>query len=258
MTALNKRLVNRSFAAAANQYDQHAALQRAMGMQLLDCFPPSNEQGIDLGCGTGFLTRQLLLRCPETKWFALDLALPMLEISRERLKTSQNVSYLCADAEALPLASESVGQIFSNLALQWCQNLPVLFRDCRRVLSSEGQLVFSTFGPDTLKELKMAWSQVDDYVHVNEFNSVQVLADALVHSGFKDVSFETIMHKSIYPSVMDLMRELKGLGAHNINSARKSGSTTPKQLQAMIAAYQEAMTDDKLMATYEVFMVRAR
>lgn len=257
MSVLDKRLVNRSFAAAACEYDQHAQLQRQVGLQLVECFPPKALQGLDLGCGTGFLTKQLALSELAADWIALDLALPMLQVARDNLKTFQNIHYLCADAEALPLANQSVGQIYSNLALQWCQNLPVLFADCRRVLKPEGQLVFSSFGPGTLKELKSAWSQVDNYAHVNDFTSAEALATALSQAGFNDIQIETTVFEIAYPTVMHLMRELKGLGAHNVNSMRKPSPTTPKQLQAMTTAYQE-ITGDVILASYEVFRVGAR
>lgn len=257
MNVLDKRWVNRSFAAAAKQYDQFAELQRQVGSQLIERFPPSAIQGLDLGAGTGFLTKQLALSQPDAEWIALDLALPMLHVARENLKALHNLHYLCADAEALPLRDESVGQIYSNLALQWCEHLAVLFADCRRVLKPGGQLVFSSFGPDTLKELKTAWSQVDDYAHVNEFKSADAIVAALSQAGFKEIQFETTVFETAYPTVMHLMRELKGLGAHHVNSGRKRGPTTSQQLQAMIAAYQE-LTGDSVLATYEVFKVGAR
>lgn len=258
MIALDKRLVNRSFGAAAAQYDQHAELQRRVGLELLNRFPPLAQQGLDLGCGTGFLTQELASRRPADHWLAIDLALPMLNVCRERLRQSKGVSYLCADAEALPLANACADQVYSNLALQWCQNLPALFGDCRRVLKADGQLVFSSFGPNTLKELKTAWSHVDDYAHVNEFKSADELMTALSEAGFIDITFETTVYESAYPTVMDLMRELKGLGAHNVNSTRKQAPTTPKQLQGMINAYPFRESTKVVLATYEVFMVRAQ
>lgn len=258
MSVLDKRLVSRSFAAAANEYDSNAELQRKVGLQLLNLYSPVAQKGVDLGCGTGFLTQQLVMNLPGAEWLALDLAFPMLQVCRERLGMYQNVGYLCADAEALPLADASVGQIYSNLAMQWCENLPVLFGDCRRVLQTGGQLVFSSFGPKTLHELKHAWSQVDEYAHVNEFKSADEIVTALSKAGFEDITLETSVYVSAYLSVMNLMRELKGLGAHNINSMRKPFPTTPKQLQAMIAAYQAGNEDNLVMATYEVLMVRAR
>ena len=257
MSELDKRCVSRSFAKAAKEYDQYAELQRQVGLQLIERFPPSAVEGLDIGAGTGFLTKQLALSQPDAEWIALDLALPMLQVARENLKVFHHMHYLCADAEALPLRDKSVGQIYSNLALQWCENLSVLFADCRRVLKPEGQLVFSSFGPHTLKELKSAWSQVDDYAHVNDFKSADVLVAALSEAGFKEIQLEKTVFETTYPTVMHLLRELKGLGAHHVNGGRKRAPTTPQQLQAMVSAYQ-AMVSDKVLATYEVFKVGAR
>lgn len=257
MNALNKRLVHRSFASAAEVYDQNAELQRQVGRELLKRFEPLQASGVDLGCGTGFLTRELVAQCPDQPWLAVDLAMPMLQLSRDKLGNDAGIQYLCADAEALPFKDISVPQMFSNLALQWCENLPVLFEGGRRVLEPGGQLVFSTFGPETLKELKLAWAAVDQFTHVNEFKTASDIKASLIAAGFEQVVLETEIYRLHYGSVIELMRELKGLGAHNIHQNRNRQLTTASQLQVMINAYEAQMSDLNILASYEVFYVRA-
>lgn len=255
--AIAKRDIRRSFGAAAAGYDSVAALQRRIGAELLARFDVSPAAGAiaDLGCGTGFLTGLLLGRAADRPVYALDIALPMLQAARA--KWPAGVRYVCADAERLPLADAGLGQIYSNLALQWCADLPALFGDCRRVLAPGGQLAFATFGPGTLVELKAAWAEVDDYRHVNAFVSGAEIRDQLAAAGWHDGDIVSRTYSTEYAAVADLMRELKGIGAHNLNADRKRGPTTRLQLRDMIAAYQALMPDARIVASWEILFVRA-
>lgn len=254
---LDKAKIKQSFAAAAASYDVVAALQRQVGLDLLKRFPVQAEAGLvmDLGAGTGFLTRALPVADYQSL-LAVDIALPMLLNSRQKNQVL-DVDYLCADAEKLPLATASVRQIYSNLALQWCENLFSVFSGCHRILFPDGQLVFATFGPATLKELKVAWGKVDDFAHVNQFYSSQQIEGFLYQAGFSALSLESVLYQTRYDSVLDLMHELKALGAHNVSQARNRKPTTRHQLQQMIKHYQNAMVDDQIIASYEIIFVRA-
>ncbi|MGZ4968389.1 MAG: malonyl-ACP O-methyltransferase BioC [Methylobacter sp.] len=254
---LDKTKIRQSFAAASMTYDNVAELQRTVGKALLDTVNAESLAGtlLDLGCGTGFLTAKLLKFTRPV--IALDIALPMLQVTRAKLADSSSVSYLCADAEQLPLAEKTVDGVFSNLALQWCVNLGAVFADIKRVLKPGAQLVFSTFGPQTLQELKSAWAEVDDYNHVNEFYNEQQLVHFLQLAGYVEIKVETKIYVSRYNSVMALMKELKHIGAHNMIAGRNKNITTKLQMQRMIASYERYQVDDQVRATFEVIMVKA-
>lgn len=258
-TSLDKSNIRRSFGAAADSYDSSAALQRRVGMALLDKFPLQSAAGpvLDVGCGTGFLTRQLTMQDDDRPLLAMDIALPMLQAAR-RNSLDLPVDFLCADAEKLPFAAETLQQIYSNLALQWCQDLPAVFADVLRVLMPGGQLVFSIFGPATLRELKAAWAAVDGFVHVNDFYSAEQIQAFLQAAGLVAVEVESVLYQSRYPSVLALMQELKGIGAHNVSEARNRRPTTRGQLQQMIRNYQCGMAGQEVTASYEIIFVRAR
>ena len=254
---LDKAKIRQSFAAASVTYDGVAALQRTVGKELLDIIAAGSLTGtlLDLGCGTGFLTSGLLESARPV--IALDIALPMLQVTRTKLADTPNVSYVCADAEQLPLTGQIVDGVFSNLALQWCVNLEAVFTDIKRVLKPGGRLVFSTFGPQTLQELKGAWAEVDGYNHVNEFYSEQQLIRFLQLAGYTEITIETKLYISSYGSVLDLMKELKHIGAHNVIAGRNKSITTKTQMQRMIAAYEKHRAGDRIPATFEVIMVSA-
>ncbi|MGZ5575508.1 MAG: malonyl-ACP O-methyltransferase BioC [Methylobacter sp.] len=252
---LDKAKIRQSFAAASVTYDGVAALQRTVGKELLDIIAAGSLTGtlLDLGCGTGFLASGLLGAARPV--VALDIALPMLQVTRTKLAGASHVSYVCADAEQLPLSGQIVDGVFSNLALQWCVNLEAVFADIKRVLKPGGRLVFSTFGPQTLHELKNAWAEVDAYNHVNEFYSEQQLARFLQLAGYTEIKIETRLYTSSYGSVLDLMKELKQIGAHNVIAGRNKSITTKTQMQRMIAAYQRHRSGEQIPATFEVIMV---
>ena len=258
---LDKAKIRQSFAAASVTYDGVAALQRSVGKELLDIINAESLAGtlLDLGCGTGFLTANLAgdLENGTQTVIALDIALPMLQVTQTKLAGAPNVSYVCADAEQLPLAGQIADAVFSNLALQWCVNLETVFTDIKRALKADGKLIFSTFGPQTLQELKAAWAEVDDYNHVNDFYSEQQLADFLQLAGYTEIAVETTVYTSSYGSVFALMKELKHIGAHNVIAGRNKNITTRTQMQRMIAAYEPYRSGDQVTATYEVIMVKA-
>ncbi|MFZ2450777.1 MAG: malonyl-ACP O-methyltransferase BioC [Methylovulum miyakonense] len=257
---MDKRKIKQAFSAAAASYDGAAQLQRRVGTALLQLADLANQHGtlLDIGCGTGFLTGELLALSPCQELIALDMALPMLHATRQKLSGHTNVHYLCADAEALPLADQSVDGVYSNLALQWCGDLQAVFADIRRVLKPDGQLVFSTFGTETLQELKNAWATEDNYQHVNDFHDETYLIDGLQQAGFRAIHSQRQHHQPRYASVLELMRELKHLGAHNVLPRRNKGVTGKTALQRMMAAYPRNPQEPTISATFDVIMVSAK
>ncbi|MGR9088514.1 MAG: malonyl-ACP O-methyltransferase BioC [Gammaproteobacteria bacterium] len=263
---LDKTRVRRSFAAASDTYDAVARLQRTVGLELLQNIAADHLAGtlLDLGCGTGFLTAELLKRQPHPDaLIALDLAWPMLQSSRSKLEqcpagAGRKVHYVCADAERLPFADRSLNGVFSNLALQWCSATGTVFTDVNRTLKPDGLFAFSTFGPETLCELKQAWAEADGYSHVNEFHGKDRLLFLLEQAGFRDLRTSIRLHRPRYASVRTLMQELKHIGAHNVNSGRNKGLTTRTRMQAMISAYEQHREDGLIPASFEVIQVVAR
>lgn len=255
--ALDKTKIKYSFAHASQTYDSVAQLQRDVGRDLLTHFLPKNLTGnvADLGCGTGFLTQALLPHCENANVFALDLALPMLHSTHEKL--GDTVKYICTDVEAISLAIKSFDALLSNVALQWCQPIDKALNELQRVLKPDGMLIFSTFGSKTLCELKTAWASVDDFAHVNEFYDVEQLRQALEKAGFVEIKIKNQLYISYYDSVLDLMRELKNIGAHNVNSGRKKHLTSKKSLQNMIKNYVRHESG-KIVATFDVIFIQAK
>jgi malonyl-CoA O-methyltransferase len=173
------------------------------------------------------------------------------------LKTLMGVSQanlLCADIESLPLSNSSVGLIWSNLAIQWCNDLDAALQEFHRVLQPEGLLMFSTFGPDTLKELRVATRQKDDagFTSVSRFIDMHDIGDAMVRAGFSAPVLDVERFILTYDDVKSVMRDLKSIGAHNATDGRARGLLGRGFLQNMVANYEQFRVDGKLPATFEV------
>lgn len=255
----NKALVRLSFEKAANGYDEAAVLQREIGQRLLDRLDYIRFQPrriLDLGAGTGDCSFQLAERYNKSEMLIVDFATAMLQQAKQKRSWKQRLSsrykFITGDANHLPLSDNSVDMVFSNLALQWCADLEQVFKEIRRVLKPNGMLLFSTFGPDTLKELKSCWQQVDDYKHINDFIDLHVVGDAMVKSGFADPVMDMEMITVTYPDVKSIMRDLKQIGAHNVNETRARGLTGKQTISKLIEAYETYRTDAVLPVTHEV------
>lgn len=255
MTDLNLEppRIRQSFDRAAATYDGAAALQRRVADRLLCQLPALQPQHIvDAGCGTGYGSAALRARFPLAHLTGLDLAPGMLAAARQR----SDAALICADAQALPLASACADLLWSSLMLQWCNRLDLAFADFRRTLRGEGLLTFSTFGPATLHELRASFA--DGRTHVSRFPDVEELRRLLMAAGFAQVELEREPIVVHYPEVRTLMQELKQIGAHNATSGRARGLTGKRGWQKMLANYETLRTAQGLPATYEVIYVLAR
>jgi malonyl-CoA O-methyltransferase len=254
--AIERGEVRRAFGRAAATYDAAAELQRRVRDELLsrlDYVKLEPAAVLDLGAGTGHAALALKRRYPASTVVALDLAESMLREARRRQPLFRRFQRVCADAAALPLRSGTVDLVYSNLMLQWCDVPDGVFAECRRVLRAGGLLSFTTFGPDTLVELRRAWAEADDGgVHVSRFLDMHDVGDALVRSGFAEPVMDVDRVTLTYAEVRDLMRDLKAIGAHNAASGRRRGLTGKSTFARMVDAYERERRDGRLPATYEV------
>jgi malonyl-CoA O-methyltransferase len=257
---LDRARVRRNFGRAAASYEQHDALQREVQADLLgrlDFYLQTPERIVDVGAGTGRGTALLRKRYPKAQVIAVDLAVPMLRAARTHQSLLRPFLRVCGEATALPLPDRSVDVLHSNLCFQWIDDLPALFGECVRVLKPGGLLAFSTFGPDTLKELRAAWAAVDQHSHVSRFLDMHDVGDAMLNAGLRDPVLDVDRYTLTYSEPRALLKELQGLGATHADRARERHLTGKSHYRGMLAAYEAMRVDGRIPATWEVVTAHA-
>jgi malonyl-CoA O-methyltransferase len=256
----NQAQVRGAFDRAADRYEQFAVLQNEVCHRLLEKLEIVTIKPtfiLDAGAGTGKAIPALFDRYKKAQVVALDLSENMLEKSSRHGGFFRSPHLVCADIEKLPFADDSFDLVFSSLSMQWCNDLGAALLEAKRVLKPGGLFVFSTFGPDTLKELRHSWAQVDEANHVNHFIDMHDIGDALLQGGYAEPVMEAEIMTVTYDSVDAIMHDLKAIGA-NITASTSSQVTSKKglmgksALQTVRRSYESFRRDDVLPATYEI------
>ena len=255
-TPIEKSAIAASFSKAAHSYDKAAILQNEIGSRLIDrlqLFRLKPQRILDIGCGTGYLTQKLSGLYPKATIYGVDIAEGMINYAKHYHPLPSQNCYLCCDAEHLPFPDNSFDFIFSNCSLQWLSDLPQIFSHLQRLLNPGGLLLFTTLGPNTLQELRNSFAQLDDYTHVNDFEDMHNLGDALLSANFHDPVMDMEMLTLQYDTVQRLMADLKQTGAHNLNSNRPKHLMSKQYLQKLVHAYEQyRAVDNYLPASFEV------
>ena len=269
MTLFDQRHIRRAFSRSAAGYDAAAALQHEVEKRLMESLDYlALRQGetarsdpklvLDVGCGPAHAAAAMHKRWPKAQVVALDLALPMLREAKKQAGWWRPFSRVCADLRALPLADASADVLFCNLSLQWVDDLPAAFAGFRRVLKPGGLLLCSTFGPETLQELREAFSHADAAPHVSPFPPIAQFGDALMMAGFRDPVLDRDRFTLTYDDLPALMRELRAMGATNALQGRRHTLTGRSRFAAAAAAYEPMRRPDgKLPSTWEVIYAHA-
>ncbi len=253
---LDRRRVRRAFNASASGYDDAAVLQRHVADELdarIADLGIEPARVLDVGSGTGLLTRRLLARFPDAQVHALDFA-PAMASRTASINPGRTV---CADAERLPLAPASIDLVVSSLTLNWC-DFSRVFEAVGQVLAPGGLWLFSTVGPDTLMELRAAWRAVDSGARVHDFVDMHDLGDALLAQGFTNPVLDVDRVNIAYADVATLLRDLKTLGVVNARSERPRGLLGRRRLAALADAYERFRDESgELPSTWEVVYAHA-
>ena len=268
---LDPRAVRRHFARAAATYDGAAVLQKEVGARMAERLEAVKLQPaaiLDAGCGTGDAQAEFAVRYPAARYVALDVAPPMLDVARAKAGLNRSAlarifatfggrggshpQFVCGDVAALPLASGRFDLVWSNLVLQWVTDLPKALAEMNRVLAVGGLVTFSTFGPDTLRELRAAFAGIDRHEHVGRFVDMHDVGDMLVHAGFADPVMHMEMLTLTYDDAPAMIRDLKAIGATNATRARPRALMGRGRWERALAALEAMRRDGRIPATFEV------
>lgn len=263
----DQQRVRRAFDRAAENYQQFAVLQTEVCNRLLEKLEVvklSPRLILDAGTGTGVAIPTLFSRYRKAQVVTLDLSENMLLKANQHGNLLRSPQAVCGDLEKLPFADDSFDLVFCSLSMQWCNDLNAALLEAKRVLKPGGLYVFTTFGPDTLKELRHSWSKVDDNNHVNQFIDMHDIGDALLQDGFAEPVMEAEILTVTYDSVDSLMHDLKAIGANvtsnnqprtievGLDEGARKGLRGKSMLQAVRHGYEKFRRNNVLPATYEI------
>jgi len=253
---LDKKAVKKSFNRSARRYDQSAVLQLEILSRLIErlqYIKIEPELIVDLGCGTGQAIKMLRKQYKKSTVMALDMADEMLLCARKQYGLMDQKWLVNADMEQLPLRMDCVDLLFSNLALQWSNDLAQTLVEFKRVGRKGGLLMFTTFGVNTLIELRQSFQQIDSTPRVHQFMDMHDIGDLMLSAGLSQPVMDMEEITLEYDSFTDLMSDLKSIGATNAERNRSRGLMTAARLNRIREAYEQiAYKDNKYRATYEV------
>jgi malonyl-CoA O-methyltransferase len=254
---MDKQAVAKSFSLAAERYDESAHLQRTVADRLLTQVAGlkvnSNASIVDVGTGTGYCLPFLNDYFKPETLSALDISASMLSRAAQRV---DNVQLIEADLEQPPFESNSIDLATSSLAVQWLDEPEPFISRMAAALKPGGYLALTTLGPKTLCELKHSWSQVDDQKHVNDFHHAVDWIEAIWQSDLEIVLWREERLEVRYDSPLELLGELKAIGANHVDRKEKPRASHVRQ---MLRAYKGFIRKDgRFPATWDVYYLIAR
>lgn len=255
--SLDKNKIARSFSRYAQTYDKFAGLQKQLAKELVDTvkkldISPNNI--LDIGTGTGEVAFLLQALFPNAKIKGCDLAPGMIQVAKQK-NISKNISFDVADAEVLPYRPETFDLVVSSTTYQWVENLRAAFGEANRVLKNKCNFVFTTFGPDSLKELKTSFRlNVDEnaeYLHT--YKTLSEIASLLELSEFKVINLNSRLVRTVYPNLREMLKKIKSIGALNASAKLPKGLRSKSKIKKMTEHYERIYCmEDSIYATYEI------
>ncbi len=254
-SALFKERIAMQFSRAASAYDEVADVQYDIAQETLKLVSQTRKKMLDIGCGTGRISHQLLDYSEQV--LGIDLSPGMIQFARATYP-SHRLSWLHTDVENMPFESNSFDGAFSSMALQWCKPIDRALSEIFRVLKPQSEMVLSLMSDGSLLELDDAWKALDQSKHTNEFLAHPVIVNAANKAGF-DVEEHTQCFTTYHDSILQLLNSIKAIGANTLTTSR--GTTNRPLNRQSLARLEEAYResheiDGKLTLTYNVSFLK--
>lgn len=247
----------RSFDRASGSFDDADFIHAESRKRLFERLELVNIEPsviLDLGAGTGKGSSELASTYPGAQIVSVDRSVAMLR--RARARCGDSVALLAGDAERLAFADRSVDLVFANLLLPWCAP-DVVFAEVARVLREDGVFCFASLGPDTLAEVRQAWSGVDDKIHVHGFVDMHDLGDLVLRSGLTDPVMDVDTMQVTYRDLPSLVGDLRSCGATNVAGGRRTTLTGRRRWEGFKNALEATRDGERFSITVELIFGQA-
>ena len=253
---IDKEYKRKVFNRNAKTYDEYSSLQNKISDNLfkkLDLIEVRPNFILDLGCGTGRNGGILKEKYQNIRLINYDFSINMLQ---EAKKNQHKVlgaksEFICGDIEKLSFSENTFDVIWSTSSLQWCNNLSDIFKRAKLILKPGGLFIFSTFGPNTLFELKNVTKRISNYQKTNNFLDVLSIKDKLVKEGFSNPVIDSEEFCLTYQNINKLFLDLRKIGATSGFKSKKIGLSGKSFLKLISDGYKEYSYDGIYPATYE-------
>ena len=234
MTARKSR-VAAAFGAAAAGYDAAADLQRQVAESLatrIAALPlPPAPRVLEIGCGTGFLSRALAARLHDARWLISDLAEPMVRECRRGF--AGDAAFLVMDGER-PCLSGGFDLICASLALQWFGDMPAALAEWAVLLNPGGHLAAATLAAGTFATWRDAHRRLGLVAGVPDYPDAARLAAALPGDG--TARLEIVPVRVAWPDGRGFLDGLRRIGAHV--PAEGHRPLAPGQLRRVLRTFE--------------------
>lgn len=246
-------MIEKRFSAAVETYDRDARPQLSLARSVCDVLPEIYpEQILELGSGTGQLTRLLTDQFPDVLIDAVDLSPKMVEYSRKKMKRFEQITWIQGDAQTYR-GSDPYPLIVSSAALHWVSDLRKTFDNIFQCLEPDGFFSLGMMIRGTLKELLAIRSEIaPGKTPPSELHTLDELVEHLHASGFKILRKKLSAEEVSYKSATDFLRTIHEQGVTGSRVAAGRAPLNRSELSRLIELYQERCTSpDGVYATYE-------
>ena len=254
---IDKEYKRKVFDRHAATYDQYSSLQNKISDNLfkkLDLIEVKPNLILDLGCGTGRNGKIMKEKYQNIKLINYDFSVNMLqEAKKNQYKILDNKSdFVCGDIEELSFSENTFDVIWSTSSLQWCNNVSDIFKKAKVILKPGGLFIFSTFGPNTLFELRNITKKISNYQKTNNFLDAFSIKEKLNNEGFIGPVVDSEEFCLTYKDINKLFLDLRKIGATSGFKDRKIGLSGRSFLKLISDGYKKYSYDGIFPATYEV------